>query len=293
MKRFLAIFCALAMVTLLFAGCGSADVPDTTDPTTDPAAAANTTASTAPAELQLIVPGTLTVGTELGYPPFEMFADDGVTEIGLDIDLAKALSEELGVEVVFQNTRFDGILDGLAVDKYDVVMSAVTITPDRAKAVDFSNPYIENWQAIVVMKGDAPITGPEDLSGKKVSYQEATTSTAYLNKFIDTGAVKCEIAEFEKVMDCFEDLKNGRVDAVLCDSVVADDYVAQNPSLYEITWVQSSVAGEEPELFGVAVKKGNAELLTAVNDALAVLKANGTYEQICKDWGLNNSMVLD
>ena len=285
MKRFLAILCALAMASLLFAGCGAteppADIPTTAATPADP-----------PAELQLIVPGTLTVGTEIGYPPFEQFADDGTTPIGLDIDLATAIAGILGVNVVFQNTRFDGILDGLGIDKYDVVMSAVTITPERALKVDFSEPYIENWQAIVVRKGDAPIASPEGLNGKKVSYQEATTSTAYLKKFIETGAVKCTIAEFEKVMDCFEDLKNSRVDAVLCDSVVADDYVAQYPDLYEISWVQSSVEGDEPELFGVGVKKGNAELLAAVNAALNELKANGEYEQICKDWGLNNSMVM-
>jgi len=286
MKRILAILCALAMAALLFAGCGATEPPVET-PTTA------ATPAEAPAELQLIVPGTLTVGTEIGYPPFEQFADDGVTPIGLDIDLAKEIAAILGVEVVFQNTRFDGILDGLGIDKYDVVMSAVTITPERGLKVDFSDPYIENWQAIVVKKGADAIDSPEALNGKKVAYQEATTSTAYLAKFIATGAVSCTIAEFEKVMDCFEDLKNGRVDAVLCDSVVADDYAAQYPDLYEISWVQSSVEGDEPELFGVGVKKGNASLLEAVNAALAELKANGKYEAICKDWGLNNSMVID
>jgi len=169
----------------------------------------------------------------------------------------------------------------------------VTKTPERAQKVDFSDSYIENWQAIVVKKGAAAIEGPEGLDGKKVAYQEATTSTAYLAKFIETGAVSCTIAEFEKVMDCFEDLKNGRVDAVLCDSVVADEYAASSPELFEITWVQSSVEGDEPELFGIGIKKGNAELLAAVNGALAELKANGKYEEICKDWGLNNSMVID
>ena len=288
MKRILAITCALALATLLFAGCGATEPPPTEAPTT-----AAEPVNPPPAELQLIVPGTLTVGTEIGYPPFELFADDGVTPIGLDIDLAKAIAEILGVEVVFQNTRFDGILDGLGLDKYDVVMSAVTKTPERAQKVDFSDSYIENWQAIVVKKGTGAIEGPEGLDGKKVAYQEATTSTAYLAKFIETGAVSCQIAEFEKVMDCFEDLKNGRVDAVLCDSVVADEYAASSPELFEITWVQSSVEGDEPELFGIGIKKGNAELLAAVNGALAELKANGKYEEICKDWGLNNSMVID
>jgi len=281
MKRILAILCAIALATLVFAGCTKVD-PDPIDaPPSD----------NQPAELQLIVPGTLTVGTEIGYPPFEMFADDGVTPIGLDVDLAQAIGEILGLNVVFQNTDFEGILDGLAINKYDVVMSAVTITPERGQKVDFSNPYIENWQAVVIRKGDTPITAPEELNGKNVAYQKATTSTMFLNKLRETGVVDCKVNEFEKVMDCFGDLRNKRVDCVLCDSVVADDYVANEPDLFEITWVQSFADGDEPELFGIAVKKGNADLLAAVNGALAQLKANGKYDEICLDWGLDKSRV--
>ena len=277
-KRILALVCAAAMAMLLFAGCTDSNTLSTEKPTTaaaDPAA---------PTELQLIVPGTLTVGTEIGYPPFEMFADDGTTEIGLDIDLAKAIGELLGVKVVFQNTDFEGILDGLAIDKYDVVMSAVTITAARAEKVDFSSPYIENWQAIVVRKGDTAITGPEQLDGKKVAYQKATTSTEYLGKLRDTGVVKCEVSEYEKVMECFTDLKLGRVDTVLCDSVVAEGYVAREPGAFELTWIQSTVEGDEPELFGVGVKKNNAELLAAVNGALAELEASGKLDALRLQW---------
>jgi polar amino acid transport system substrate-binding protein len=270
-----AIACALAMAALLFGGCGA----------TEPPVEIPTSAATPlTPELQLIVPGTLTVGTEIGYPPFEMYADDGVTEIGLDIDLAKEIAKALGVEVVFQNTDFEGILDGLDIDKYDVVMSAVTITNARKEKVDFSDDYIENWQAIVVRKGDKAITAPAQLDGKKVAYQKATTSTEYLTKLRDTGALECQVSEYEKVMDCFSDLKLARVDAVLCDSVVAEAYVAREPEAFEMTWIQSTVEGDEPELFGVAVKKGNAELLDAVNGALAQLEASGWMDGLRQLW---------
>ena len=282
MKRILAILCALAMATLLFAGCGATEPPATEPPTTAAEPADVTTE--APAELQLIVPGTLTVGTEIGYPPFEQWADDGVTPIGLDIELAKEIGKLLGVEVVFQNTDFEGILDGLAIDKYDVVMSAVTITAERAKKVDFSDDYIENWQAIVVRKGEEPITAPEQLDGKKVAYQKATTSTDYLTKLRDTGVLECQVSEYEKVMDCFSDLKLGRVDAVLCDSVVADDYASREPENFEVTWVQTTDDGEPPELFGIGIKKGNAELLNAVNGALAQLEAEGWMDALRNQW---------
>jgi len=275
LKRILALLCVAAMALALFAGC------TTTEPA--PAPPPEETGET-PAELQLIKPGTLTVGTEIGYPPFEMYADDGVTELGLDIDLAKKIGEILGVEVVFQNTDFEGILDGLGIDKYDVVMSAVTITAPRAEKVDFSNPYIENWQAIVVKKGSDPITAPEQLDGLKVAYQKATTSTDYLTKLRDTGVLECQVSEYEKVMDCFSDLKLGRVDAVLCDSVVAEDYADREPENFEVTWVQTTDDGEPPELFGIGIKKGNAALLEAVNAALAQLEESGWLDDLRQQW---------
>ena len=261
-KRVFALACALVLAAALFAGC-------------------------TPAKKDANV---LLVGTEIGYPPFEMFSDDGKTPIGLDIDLAKEIGKILSKEIRFQNADFEGILDGLVVDKYDLVMSAVTITPERAEKVDFSDPYIENWQAIIVKKGAAPIESPEGLTGKNVAYQKATTSTAYLKKLRDTGAVTPnKVEEYEKVMNCFDDLRLGRVDAVLCDSVVAGDYEANDPDVFEITWVQS--APDEPELFGIGVKKGSTELLEAVNGALAQMKASGKYAEICKSWGLEKSMA--
>jgi len=261
-KRVLALVCAALAASLLLAGCAGGGERG-----------------------MLLTEGTLLVGTEIGYPPFEQFSDDGVTPIGLDIDLAKEIGKILGVEVKFQNTDFEGILDGLVIDKYDVVMSAVTITPARAEKVDFSQPYIENWQAIVVRKGADPITSPEGLTGKNVAYQKATTSTEYLNKLRDTGAVTPnKVEEYEKVMNCFDDLRLARVDAVLCDSVVAEGYAANEPDLFEMTWIQSSDAAAEAELFGVGVKKGNTELLDAVNDALRQLEASGRLDEIRGEW---------
>ena len=256
-KRIFALACALVLAAVLFAGCS-------------------------PAEKET---EALLVGTEIGYPPFELFSDDGVTPIGLDIDLAKEIGKILGREIQFQNTDFEGILDGLVIDKYDMVMSAVTITPARAEKVDFSDPYIENWQAIVVKKGTAPIESPEGLTGKNVAYQKATTSTEYLTKLRDTGAVTPnKVEEYEKVMNCFDDLRLGRVDAVLCDSVVAVGYADSEPDMFEMTWIQSSDVTAEAELFGVAVKKGNTELLDAVNDALAQLEASGRLDEIRGEW---------
>jgi len=136
-----------------------------------------------------------------------------------------------------------------------------------------------------VKKGTAPIESPEGLTGKNVAYQKATTSTEYLTKLRDTGAVTPnKVEEYEKVMNCFDDLRLGRVDAVLCDSVVAVGYADSEPDMFEMTWIQSSDVTAEAELFGVAVKKGNTELLDAVNDALAQLEASGRLDEIRGEW---------
>ncbi len=282
LKRVLALICAAVLALGLFAGCGAKEESVTEAPDV-------TTAQTnGKADLQLIQPGKLIVGTEIGYPPFEMYAEGNVPT-GFDIELAKEIAAILGLEVEYKDRPFDTILQGLEIDQYDVVMSAVTITGERKAIVDFSDSYVKNWQSIVVLKGTTPITSPEGLNGKKVTYQKGTTSTKYLTDLIDTGKLQCEVTAYDKVLQCFDALRNGTVDAVLCDSVVTDGYIVREPNKFDMSWIQSSDAAAEPELFGVAVKKGNASLLAAVNDALAQLEENKTLEQLREDWNLQNS----
>ncbi|MDR1465789.1 MAG: ABC transporter substrate-binding protein [Oscillospiraceae bacterium] len=233
----------------------------------------------------LLKDGVLQVGSEIGYPPFEMKSDDGTEYIGLDMELGKLIADKLGLKFEVVESDFETILKGLGTDRYDIVMSAITITPERKKNdCDFSAPYIKNWQAIVVKRGSAPVTSPEGLAGLSVAYQEGTTSFEYLKRLRDTGAVNCEVSEYKKILNCFDDLKLGRVDAVLCDSVVAEGYVARDPSTYEITWHQSTVEGEEPELFGIAIKQGNIPLQEAIDKVLAELEADGTMDQLRDEW---------
>jgi len=235
-------------------------------------------------DIGLLKPGVLQIGCEIGYPPFEYYTDDGTTPIGLDIDLGDALAKELGVSVERFDTAWDGIFAGLTAKKYDIIISAVTINADRMKTMDFSIPYIENWQAIVVKKGNAPITGIKGLDGKKVAFQGSTTSDDYLDDQISTGVLSCERFSYAKVMNCFDDLKLDRVDAVLCDSTVADGYISREPDKYEISWLQSTDPGAEPETFGIAVDKGNEKLLNAINEALQKLMDNGKLDEIKKNW---------
>ena len=231
----------------------------------------------------LLSGSVLKVGMEIGYPPFEMYDDSG-NPIGLDIDMANAIGEIMGVKVEFEDTLFDGILDGLKTNRYDCVISAVTITGDRAQQVDFTQSYIENWQCIIVRKGGAPVTSVAGLNGLNVGYQEGTTSKEYIEELIASGTISCSQNPFDKIMNAFDDLKLGRLDAVLADSTVADGYLARDPGAFEMTWIQSSDPGAEAETFGIAVKKGNKQLLDALNSAMKQLEDSGKLDEFRRNW---------
>ncbi|MDR3238819.1 MAG: transporter substrate-binding domain-containing protein, partial [Clostridiales bacterium] len=207
-----------------------------------------------------------------------------VTPVGLDIALGQAIAEELGLQWEVEDTAWDGIFAGLDINKYDVVISAVTIDEERKVTMDFSTPYIENWQAIVVKKGNPPVNSMLELNGLSVGYQQATTSDKILKRMIESGGIECAVNEYDKVLNAFDDLRLGRTDAVLCDSTVADGYLAREPDNFEITWIQSSEEGAEAETFGVAMKKGNAKLQEAINVALDNLSKSGQLDEIRKNW---------
>ena len=229
---------------------------------------------------KLLKDGVLAVGIEIGYPPFESYASDGVTPEGLDIDLAHAIGEKLGLEVEFIDTAFDTIFAGIGTN-YDCVISAVTINDQRREEMAFSSPYIKNYQTVVVRAdSDLVVTGFESLDGHSVSVQAGTTSNDYMTQFIDSGSLNSTLVPNEKVLTCFTQLENGEVDAVLCDSSVAQNYLAQNPDVYKVAWTQETDAEE----FGVAVSKKNTELQSDISKAIDELEADGTLEEIRNKW---------
>lgn len=224
--------------------------------------------------------GKFLVAMEIGYPPFEYYAEDGTTPIGFDVELAKEIAKRLGLKVEFIDTAWDGIFAGLNIDRYDVVMSAATITPDRVENFDFSTPYIGNGQAIILKKDSTlPITKMADLNGLKVGYQAETTSDFYTKKVSAAEGWTYVENAYDKVMNAYDDLKFGRIDAVVSDSLVAVNYLSPADSVFKQVFM-----GTPDEYFGVCVKKGNTELLNKVNAALEEIKADGTmkkiYEQI-------------
>jgi polar amino acid transport system substrate-binding protein len=217
--------------------------------------------------------GKFKIGMEIGYPPMEYYDADGKTPIGFDIEFGKVLSQKLGLEVEFIDTAWDGIFAGLETNKYDAVISAATITPERLQSMEFSKPYVGNGQTIVVnaSTGFRPAS-PSELEGKIVAYQAETTSDIFMEKQAKNG-LKFNPAEFDKVINAYDELKLGRCDAVVSDALVFANYA--NDPAYISTWV-----GEADEYFGVAIRKGNTVLLDKVNAAIDEMKADGTMKKL-------------
>jgi polar amino acid transport system substrate-binding protein len=222
--------------------------------------------------------GVLSIGMEIGYPPFEYYDTDGKTPIGFDVSLGKALADKLGLTVKFVDTAWDGIFAGVATNKYDCIISAVTITDERRQVYNFTQPYIGNAQSIVMLKNSPnKIQKPEDLGGLRVTYQAETVSDVYVAKLIESG-IKITAFEYDKVMNCFDELKLGRVDAIMCDSLVAVDYVGAPDSVFTTVW-----QGVSDEQFGVCLKKGNDNLTMALDTALDELFLDGAMKKLSED----------
>ena len=273
-RKIFAMLLAAAMLCVSFVGCGSDDSKN------DVSSAAAAQGSVDVSNVKLIKEGTLTVGMEIGYPPFEDKAENG-DPIGYDVDLVYALADKMGLEVNIVDTAFDVIFAGIGTN-YDCVVSAVTITDERRENCLFSEPYIDSYQAVVVKKGsDIKIESLKDLSGKSVALQDATTSKALLEDMIKTGTVTdCKMGPSEKVLTAFTALDNGEYDVVLCDSPVADTYITNYPDKYELAFLDK----ENVEQFGVAMAKNDVELQTAVNEAMKQLKEEGFFEENTAKW---------
>ncbi len=217
--------------------------------------------------------GKLIVGTEPTFPPFE-FVDEKNQVVGFDIDIANELAKRLGVKLEVVNLPFDSLIPALLQGKIDLIIAGMTITEERAKVVDFSKPYFEANQAIVVRKdGKFEPKKLEELVGKKVAVQLGTTGDLVVSE-IDG----IQVVRFQKFTDAFLELQNGRVDAVVLDEAPAKAYVKKFPKFL------ISAVIDTGETYGIAVKKGNKELLNFVNQTLDILKGSGTYNKLIQKW---------
>jgi polar amino acid transport system substrate-binding protein len=249
-----------AAALLVVAGCGSGGTSGSTSAALDP---------------QVIKSGTLTVCTSFGFPPFE-FKKDGKAQ-GFDIDLATEIARRLNVKPVFVNGDFDDIQSGQLLNdgKCDVAAAAITINGDRARVLDFSSPYFDAGQAMVV-KATSDATSLEDLAKKRVGVQSATTSEVYVS---DNAPKTTTVKAYKNPTEITAALKSGAIDAGFYDNTVVGDVISRNPKL--------SVAAEfdTGEQYGMAVKKdGSVDLLRFINNVLANLKSGDGYDTIYRRW---------
>ncbi|HVY97577.1 MAG TPA: basic amino acid ABC transporter substrate-binding protein [Solirubrobacterales bacterium] len=213
----------------------------------------------------------LTVGSDIPYPPFEQGKPGNYT--GFDVELMEAIAEKIGRTAEFQDTSFETIFRDVAQGKFDAVISAATITPEREKAVDFSNPYYLSEQAVLVKEGSA-IKGIEDLSGKVVGVQQGTTG----QELAKEKAGASEVRPYPEGPDAVNALKAGTVEAVVIDAPVAQNAVEKSGGVE----IAEKVPTEED--YGIAVAQGNTELLEEINQGLKEVEEDGTYAKIYKKW---------
>lgn len=217
---------------------------------------------------------TVKVASDIAYRPFE-FSRDG-EPVGFDIDLMNEIGRRAGFTPEYQNVQFDGIIEGLNTNLYDAAISAMTITEERRQQVDFSDPYFNADQSLLV-PSDSNVQSVDDLADATVGVQLGTTGEIKANEFADEGRVG-EVRTFNTVEDAFSALENGQVDAVINDLPVSQDKA--NTSDGRLKIVQTIPTGEQ---YGIAFPKGS-ELVPRVNDALAQIKEDGTYAEIYEKW---------
>ena len=213
------------------------------------------------------------VGTDAAYAPFESQNDKGEI-VGFDIDVVKAAAQKAGIEVKFLNTPWEGIFNSVAQGDRDLLVSAITITPERQQTLDFSTPYFDAQQLIAV-KSDSKIAKFDDLKKLKVGVQNGTTGDEVITKL--QGKDSPNVKRFESTPLALKEMEGGGVDAVVADNGVVVHYVNNNPDSKFKTIADSSFASEQ---YGIAVKKGNAELLEKINKGVAGIKQDGTYAKI-------------
>lgn len=246
--KILAVVLALVLIGTVFAACGKkADEPT--------------------ADLKTVTDGKLTMATNASFPPYEYY--DGDKIVGIDAEIAALIAEKLGLELVIEDTEFNSIIPGVQSGKYDIGMAGMTADEDRLKDVDFSTSYAKGVQVVIVKDGGS-ISSLDDLEGKKIGVQEATTGDIYASDEYGDDAV----IRYANGGVAVEALKSGKVDCVIIDNEPAKAYVAANEGLKIL---DTSYADED---YAICFKKGNTEIKEAVDKALVELINEGKVKEI-------------
>ncbi len=214
---------------------------------------------------------TIKIATEGAYPPFNFIDASGDVK-GFDVDIARALCEEMGADCELVLQDWDGIIPGLIAGKYDAIIASMSITPERQEAVTFSEPYYSNKLQFIAPE-DSDFDPSADLAGKTVGAQRATIAAQWLDENTDDVDIKL----YDTQENAFLDLSSGRLDAILADKYVSWEWLeSEEGSAYEFK-------GEpvyDDDKIAIAVRKGNTELAERFSDAIEAIREDGTYQKI-------------
>lgn len=215
--------------------------------------------------------GILSIGTNAQFPPFEFYSSDKIT--GFDIELAQIIADKLGVELVIEDMNFDNLIDSLNKNKIDLIISAMTITKERQNKIDFSNPYYTSQQAIMIMDKNESIKSMDDLKNKKIGVQVGTTGEQTALKIEGT-----KISKYNTALAAIMDLKNSNIDAIIYNLEACKEFKETNPNIKVID------GDFKQEVYAVATRKDDTQLLDLVNQVINEIKNNGQYEQLLKKY---------
>ncbi len=267
-KRLAAMAMTAVLGAALLTGCGSS-----TDSTGEaPAegattAAESTTGAAATSTVPTVTEGKLIMATNAYFPPYEYY--EGNEIVGIDVEIAEAIGEKLGLEVEVQDMEFDSIITAVSTGKADIGLAGMTVTPERQKNINFTDTYATGIQSVIVRE-DSDIQTIDDLQGKKIGVQLSTTGDIKASEQFGEENVE----KFNKGNDAVMALSQGKIDAVIIDNQPALSYVASTDGLKIL---DTQYAEEE---YAACIAKGNDALLDAVNGALAELKEDGTIQSI-------------
>lgn len=255
MKKILSAVLAVVMLctcVLMFTACGG----------NNSSAASDASSTTEAKELHM--------ATNAAFEPYEY--KEGGEVVGIDADIANAICEKLGCKLVIDDMDFDAIITAVTSGKADFGMAGMTITDERKQSVDFTDPYTNAVQVIIVNEKDSPVASADDLKGKSIGVQMGTTGDIYVTDIEDA-----KVERFNKGADAVLALTQGKVDAVVIDNQPAKAFVAQNPG--------TKILDDpfENEEYAICLKKGS-ELTEQFNKALKELKADGTIDTIIKKY---------
>lgn len=267
MKKILVLTLALGLTLTMLAGCGGGKTDPTPTPTPD-------AGNSGEAVVKTVEEGKLIMSTNAAFPPYEMIADDGSFE-GIDVEVAQAIATKLDLELVIDDMGFDAALMAAQNGQSDIVMAGVTVNEERLAVMDFSDSYATGVQVVIVQE-NSPIATLADLDNAgMIGCQKSTTGYLYCSDTPENGGYgEDHVTAYDTGATAVQALVNGQVDAVVIDNEPAKAFVAANPGL-KILDTEFAV-----EDYAIGMKKGNTSLLEAVNQAMAELKADGTFQAI-------------